>query len=296
MPPPLNETEKGNLLALVDSRDLDNVYLGLELGTAHPEVFAEAPFQNALRARIYEIEYEAMIEPLIAFRSKIPIIDRWLTTYEKVAVLRGDLPPGYPIDAITIQHLNFSTLGQIGEVPEPIELLPVAELPRLFLTDCGLRKLDPSLVEFKSLRELYLGGNRLGGFPPQLRDFPDLESLALFDNGLTTVGPDILALKKLKWLSLAENPLEVFPPELFRLPNLESISLAECDLAVIPPRIKHLTKLKSLTLSDNHIRTLPPEIYQLPDLQYIELSGNPIQEAPVPPSDARNRGIQFHFS
>ena len=155
-----------------------------------------------------------------------------------------------------------------------------------------------------SVKELYLGWNRLNGrIPPEIGQLVDLEVLVLGDYYL--IGPIPSELWKLTYLEFlhlggssrfsGQIPAELgnlknlvrlyinsrgidgsIPPELGSLTNLEVLSLAACQLTgSIPPTFGNLTNLESLSLSHNHLTgPIPPELGHLKNLESLDLFMN----------------------
>jgi internalin A len=107
----------------------------------------------------------------------------------------------------------------------------------LSLTSVGLDELPQSIGNLKSLKSLWLGGNRLRELPDSMKELRQLRKLYLWGNELIRLPEWIGDLKDLRELHLGKNRLA-------RLPN----------------SIRELTSLRLLYLHDNEQLRLPPEI------------------------------------
>lgn len=293
MPHSKEEEQVPDLLLMLGNDSTKKVRRGLKI-LAKQAVFLKNPeVMSLLRRMIYELEDESRVQILIDHRKQIPILDLWLSTFEKVAVLRGKLGEGEEIKAYLVCSINEKTRNQVDQIPVPVELVPVAEYQELDLSGLYLKELHPAIQEFTSLNQLYLAENMLKSFPEVLCKMPMLEQLSLWENMITELPDGVLNMTSLRKLSLMENPIVTFPPVLFRMPQLKILVLNDCELSQLPRRIGKMTGLRELHLAGNRISSIPSELFQIPHLRLVNLKSNPLSEAPTIPADAANPGIKI---
>ena len=145
----------------------------------------------------------------------------------------------------------------------------------LSLANNGIRNLDylsnsPKLMSsFSSLKELYLGKNKLSNLPRQLMEnLNNLQVLSLNDNCFTDFPDEIFLCRKLVNLELSQNFLKKL--------EYQHSNLTE-------PGMKSFEGhgLKYLSLSNNQIKDFPSWLTDVfPDLQQVYLDRNAIKSLP----------------
>lgn len=108
------------------------------------------------------------------------------------------------------------------------------------------------LLSINSLKEIYLGSNRIKVLP---RDYPDLSSLQI--------------------LYLGGNRIKRIPDELSQLVSLTNLNLSDNVLTILPAALARMKKLTTLSLHGNQLTTLPVELVRL-DLHELSLRNNPL--------------------
>ncbi len=167
----------------------------------------------------------------------------------------------------------------------------------LSLHECGLGSIPECIFLLRSLRLLYLVGNRITSVPAEIGNLSELQKLDLWKNRLAAraIPPSIGKLKKLKKLYLNgteskagpgtsndENGNEVkeLPAEIGELESLELLSIAHNALESLPSTIGQLVKLQTLYVQGNQLPSLPESIGRLESLQTFDVSGNRLISLP----------------
>jgi hypothetical protein len=152
---------------------------------------------------------------------------------------------------------------------------------KLELTEMGLTGAVPVVIgQLTSLRELYLGGNKLTSVPPEIGQLTSLKELHLWRNQLTSVPPEIGQLTSLTRLDLGTNQLTSLPAEIGQLTSLWGLYLDGNQLTSVPAEIWELTSLEMLSLRGNQLTSVPAEIGQLTSLKVLALGGNQLKSVP----------------
>ncbi|XP_064604804.1 leucine-rich repeat-containing protein 40-like [Liolophura sinensis] len=189
------------------------------------------------------------------------------TTSSQKVVEEGKAPSGLigdqgGLDTHTIYQfkaLDYSN-KQVSTVPDDVwEVAAKAQLQSINLSKNALTELPSNLmVVVDTLKELYLGFNRL-----------------------TSVHQDIGLYLKLTTLDLRNNKLESLPSEMSSLQNLREIILSNNRLPEIPEVLYNLEKLEILFASDNKIQSIDVSGFlRLKSLGTLDLQNNDIGQVP----------------
>lgn len=128
------------------------------------------------------------------------------------------------------------------------------------------------LLECRSLREIYLGSNKIGVLPRSYEQLANLEVLYLGGNQIRSVPEEFCQLKCLSSLNLSNNLISSLPTSLARLKNMTSLYLQGNNLTTLPVELVKLN-IKELSLRNNPLvkRFARDFVYDVPSL--LELSG-----------------------
>lgn len=128
------------------------------------------------------------------------------------------------------------------------------------------------LLDCRTLREIYLGSNKIGVLPRSYEQLSNLEVLYLGGNQIKCVPEELSQLKRLSSLNLSNNLISSLPTSLARLRNMTSLYLQGNNLTTLPVELVKLN-IKELSLRNNPLvkRFARDFVYNVPSL--LELSG-----------------------
>lgn len=128
------------------------------------------------------------------------------------------------------------------------------------------------LLDCRSLREIYLGSNKIGLLPRTWEQLSQLEVLYLGGNQIKCVPDELSQLKSLSSLNLSNNLIGSLPSSLARLKNMTSLYLQGNNLTTLPVELVKLN-IRELSLRNNPLvkRFARDFVYNVPSL--LELSG-----------------------
>lgn len=128
------------------------------------------------------------------------------------------------------------------------------------------------LLECRSLREIYLGSNKIGVLPRSYEQLVNLEVLYLGGNQIKCVPEEFCQLTNLSSLNLSNNLIGSLPTSLARLRKMTSLYLQGNNLTTLPIELVKLN-IRELSLRNNPLvkRFARDFVYDVPSL--LELSG-----------------------
>lgn len=128
------------------------------------------------------------------------------------------------------------------------------------------------LLEIRSLREIYLGSNKINGMPRNYENLQRLEILYLGGNQIKSLPDELCQLKSLTSLNLSNNQIVSLPNNLAKLRNIKNLALHNNNLTHLPVELVKLN-LQELSLRNNPLvsRFAREYTYNVPSL--LELSG-----------------------
>lgn len=174
-----------------------------------------------------------------------------------------------------IQTLDLSS-NQLKTLNDDICKLP--KLKNLILKDNSLE--DTSLpkefsTKLAQLEIINLSGNLFTQFPFQLLEIKTLREIYLGSNKIGVLPRNYEQLQRLEILYLGGNQLKVIPDELCQLRSLTSLNLSNNMINYLPNNIAKLKNIKNLSLHGNNLATLPVELVKL-NLHELSLRNNPL--------------------
>ena len=116
----------------------------------------------------------------------------------------------------------------------PVDLNKFTNLKKLSFNHCRLGSLPESISNLTRLEELWLDGNQLYQFPPQIVDLTNLVKLDLTSNEISAIPESISQLTQLKLLWLADNCLTSLPYDIGKLTNLTSLGISNNQIIMLP--------------------------------------------------------------
>ncbi|XP_038075684.1 leucine-rich repeat protein 1-like [Patiria miniata] len=186
-------------------------------------------------------------------------------------------------------HLSTLTPATTAQVERPKTKLvilrrsdyPVLErfpkgLESLRVNGCGLSRVDPRILELKSLRALDLSGNRIRALPNDPGQLSALAELKVANNLLERLPPSLCLSSlrtSLQFLDLAGNSLKFFPPQICDLASLLRLNVANNQLTSLPEHFGQLSRLRFFSAAENQIEVLPFSFMDLA-MEEVDFSGN----------------------
>ncbi|CAL8368644.1 unnamed protein product [Gadus morhua 'NCC'] len=117
---------------------------------------------------------------------------------------------------------------------------PHVESQTLFLSRRKLNEIPETILRHRSLKELYLEGNKLINLPDSMFvRLPHLVWLDLRNNLIGSLPAGIGSHRYLKTLLLEGNPISELPPELGNVLSLKGLNLRNCPIRSPPKDIVH---------------------------------------------------------
>ncbi|XWS45506.1 hypothetical protein CRYUN_Cryun15aG0142000 [Craigia yunnanensis] len=192
--------------------------------------------------------------------------------------LKGSIPPEFgKLTRLTLLFLDSNQLT--GSIPVTFKHL--SRLEKLYLSNNNISGIIPPSVigSFKSLTELGLSGNQLGGsIPATIGKLAFLAKLDIHANNLSGSLPTTIGkLKSLKYLDLSENQITgSIPKSIGGLSVLVLLYLNENQITgSIPSSISGLISLQFCRISENKLTgNLPPSLGELPNIRRLILENN----------------------
>ncbi len=181
-----------------------------------------------------------------------------------------------PLAQLVSIDLSENNLFELD--PEKFRILATA--PQINLSDNNISTLDATIFyEFRRLIKLDLSGNNLTVLDPSLfQDLPNLRELDLSDNHIAVLPSGIFDwLGNLNDLNLFGNELTALPVDLLHaLEFLNNFSVGGNQLSVLPPFVFNAsTELLSLDLSENQFTEFEPGLFmELISLQMLQVQRN----------------------
>lgn len=137
------------------------------------------------------------------------------------------------------------------------------------------------LLEMRSLREIYLGSNKIGILPKNYENLQRVEILYLGGNQLKAIPDELCQLRNLSSLNLSNNQITSLPNNIAKLRNIKNLALHGNDLTTLPIELVKLN-IHELSLRNNPLvsRFAREFSYNVPSL--LELSGRVIKSKNIP--------------
>jgi Leucine-rich repeat (LRR) protein len=230
------EQQKKNLFQLVESWDVNNIKLALQLIKKIP----------ALKTAVDE-RYLPIIQ--FAGGKSLQGLKTLPNKFTDRKLYRKDWTP-------TEAH------------KEVLATFPIYELD---LYRYKFKQLPEWIGAMKQLKKIGLGKNELQTLPKSIGQLENLEHLNLHNNNLEYLPDGIVQLKSLKILTLAGNPLQSLPNDIGQLSNLEVLSLSGSLIKRIPASINNLHKLKELSIHQYIAFELPDTLGGLQQLKSLRI-------------------------
>ncbi|MFX1257228.1 MAG: leucine-rich repeat domain-containing protein [Promethearchaeota archaeon] len=167
---------------------------------------------------------------------------------------------------------------EIGFFPECICRLRF--LKKLWLLDCGIKRIPESISRLRALRELDLENNSIKEIPKYLIGLKTLNVLHLRNNKIELIHSSLGSLENLVELDLVNNNIKKIPKNLKRLKSLKVLLLENNKIELIPNSLGSLENLVRLNLSYNKIKNIPKSISNLKKLKFLYLYDNRIKKIP----------------
>jgi len=149
--------------------------------------------------------------------------------------------------SVIIAQPEYVVNGEVFTSLKKAMLLPDSVF-RLKLKRKGYREIPVEIFNFKNLKELDLGGNKIIQIDPKIELLTKLEILKLNRNQIQLVPTAIAKLNSLKYLDLGLNKINALPEEMKTMQSLEFLQIWGNELTVIPEPLSKMPKLKWLDL------------------------------------------------
>lgn len=212
----------------------------------------------------------------------LPKIDRLFIGYNEF------VPHGSEHEPPSFRNFEMTQLGiggnpNLGRIPD--SLLATVTLRKLWMGDCGLKKLPGAIADLHLLEVLDLSNNKLTKLPKKICLLSCLIELLVPHNDLAKLPSDMDKLNNLQLLDVSWNPkLNKFPAGLARINGLLQVKALYCSIDELPEPWMAFTTyppppppLNSLLLASEK----PPAPTGL-QLKWLAIEGNPIDGYTLP--------------
>jgi len=119
---------------------------------------------------------------------------------------------------------------------------------RLKLRRKGYHEIPVEIFNFKNLKELDLGGNKIIQIDPKIGLLLNLEILKLGRNRIQLIPTSIAKLNRLKYLELGLNKINALPEEMKTMQSLEFLQIWGNELTIVPEPLSKMPQLKWLDM------------------------------------------------
>lgn len=130
-------------------------------------------------------------------------------------------------------------------------------------------------TQLSNLEVVNFSGNLFTQFPYQLLEIRSIKEIYLGSNKISSMPRCYEQLQRLEILYLGGNQLKSLPEEICQLRNLTNLNLSNNQLNVLPNNLAKIRNMKTLALHGNNLTHLPIEIVRL-NLSEISLRNNPL--------------------
>lgn len=214
--------------------------------------------------------------------SKLPHLDRLFIGYNDF------VPHGTEAEPPCYNNLDMNQLGLSGNpnmTKIPDSLFQSITLRKLWLGDCGIKKLPGAVGQLQLLEVLDLSNNKLTKISKKLCNLSNLIEFLVPHNDLSKLPADMDKLANLQLLDVSWNAkLTKIPTGVARINSLLQVKAIYCAIDELPEPWLNFTgypppppPLSGLLLA--HERPMPPVGLQL---KWIALEGNPIDAYTLP--------------
>lgn len=148
-----------------------------------------------------------------------------------------------------------------------------------------IRLLDSTICQFRNLRYLDLGKNKLTTLPSCLRNLP-IQTLNLEKNGFETLPSFVREMNHLLILNVGGNSLDSIPPWFPELKHLQTLVAYDNNLSYFP---RSLTTMSPLSIID-----LGQTLYNRDEMNLIESSFPKIEILFSPPCSCPSSGVVIY--
>lgn len=191
-------------------------------------------------------------------------------------------PPSYSNFELT--QLGVGGNPNLGKIPD--SLLATTSLRKLWMGDCGIKKLPGAISQLQLLEVLDLSHNKLVKLPKNICLLPNLVELLVPHNDIAKLPSDMDKLTSLQLLDVSWNAkLAKFPNGLARVTGLLQVKALYCAIDELPEPWMSFTTyppppppLNGLLLANEK----PPAPTGL-QLKWLAIEGNPIDGYTLPP-------------
>ena len=275
--------ERANFLRLLQSPDLANISLAMELAKGNPAFQEDLNPYLQTAAFIFQIGQERLKAHHIEF------INQPLVNLEHHDIL--DLPDSLA-SLPTVQELDL-TGNWFKHIPQVVFM--IIRLKKLWIMNNYLTNLPAQIQHLESLQTLDLRMNQLTQLPAEIGKLPQLRALLVNENHLESLPAEIGNLEKLEGLYLSDNALTEVPPSIGKLKNLRFLCLDNNKITELPEEIGQLTHLEELRIQNNQLQahSIPKSIEQLSNLKAIYYSGNPTDWLDI---HLPNCSVSYHWN
>ncbi|MFT5337572.1 MAG: leucine-rich repeat protein SHOC2 [Luteibaculaceae bacterium] len=148
-----------------------------------------------------------------------------------------------------------------------------------------IRILDSAICQFRQLRYLDLGKNKLNTLPPCMKQLP-IQTLILEKNGFGRIPLVIREMNHLLLLNMGGNSLDSIPAWLPELKHLKTLIAYDNNLSYFPRELRIMTTLRVMDLGQT--------LYNRDEMSLLESSFPKIEILFSPPCSCPSSGVVIY--
>lgn len=276
----LFESERDNLLQLLNSTQEKNVNLAIAVAEGQPKKYGDI-------AKMAE-ELADLFDWLISIEMITEWDDYATTTAEKIIKLNNERSSLNRIDLAERNQIEQDAYDGDGNhiytnrIPKGIKHLADI-LEELIIPQGGVSKLPVEIFELKNLRVFDISRNEITKFPKGFSKLKNLKILKIGNNDTANYPSDISSMSKLEVLNISHRDLKSIPNWVFKMSKLLELHVLDSNLTKIPKGVIKMKSLQKLQIFGNKITEIPTYLSSMDKLELINLKqyGDLITSVPV---------------
>jgi Leucine-rich repeat (LRR) protein/GTPase SAR1 family protein len=166
----------------------------------------------------------------------------------------------------------------------PQEILTLANLRELIISECNLQRLPPIIWQMTNLHVLDISRNKINILVPEVGNLSNLRKINLKHTNITSLPPEIVYCQDLEEILLWGNKITTLPETLPELLKLKTLGLNYRDFC------GQMDAMREKFLNTGQVKSdyIPQIVFDLPALESLDLEGTKINNMP----ETTNHGLR----